>query len=114
MEVTKILLGITLFSLLSIIYARIGIWAIVISSLIYCVKSMTKILFGVPLFSLLFLVYIRIRIFTIEVKANTQQVLAAPAQTGKPLRLHRPSRVTSYPTDWVPYRMVDPWIKVSR
>ena len=62
---------------------------------------MTKILIGVPLFSLLFLVDARIRICTIEVMANTQQVLAAPAQTGKPLWLHRPSRVTSCPTDFV-------------
>ena len=54
MEVTKILLGIPLFSLLSLVYARIGIWAIVISSLISSIKSMTKILLGIPLFSLLF------------------------------------------------------------
>ena len=69
---------------------------------------MTKILLGVPLFSLLFIVYARIRISTIEVTANTQQVLAVTAQTGKLLRLHRPSRVTSWPTEWVPYSMVDP------
>ena len=49
---------------------------IVTSSLIPSVISMTKILLGVPLFSLFFLVYARIRISTIEVKANTQQVLA--------------------------------------
>ena len=69
---------------------------------------MTKISLGVPLFSLLFLVYARIGICTIEVTANTQQVLAVPAQTGKPLQLHRPIRVTSWPTDWIPYSMVDP------
>ena len=56
----------------------------------------------------------RIRISTIEVKANTQQVLAVSALTGKPLRLHRPSRVTSCLSDWVPDSMVDPWIKFSR
>ena len=43
----------------------------------------------------------RIRISTIEVTANTQQVLAFPDQTGKLLRLHRPSRVTSCPTEFV-------------
>ena len=56
MEVTKILLGIPLFSLLSLVYSRIGIGAIVVSSLISSVKSMTKILLGIPLFSLLFMV----------------------------------------------------------
>ena len=81
---------------------------IVISSLISSVKSMTNILLGIPPFSLLFLVYTRIRICTIEVRANTHQVLAVPDQTGKPLRLHRPIRVTSWPTDWGPYSMVDP------
>ena len=74
---------------------------ILISSLISSVKSMTKILLGVPLFSLLSLVYARIGICTIEVTANTHQVLAVPAQTAKPLRLHRPSRVNSRPTDFV-------------
>ena len=69
---------------------------------------MTNILIVVPLFSPLFLVYTRIRICTIEVTANTQQVLAVPAQTGKLLRLHRPIRVTSWPTDWLTYSMVDP------
>ena len=67
---------------------------IVISSLISSVKSMTKILLGVPLFSLLFFVYARIRICTIEVTANTQQVLAVPSQTAKPLRLHSVRYVT--------------------
>ena len=38
---------------------------------------------------------------TIEAPENTQQVLAVPAQTAKPLRLHRPSRVTSFPTVFV-------------
>ena len=60
---------------------------------------MTQIFLGVPLFSLLLLVYVRIRISTIEVTANTQQVLDVPAQTDKMLRQHRPSRVTSCPTD---------------
>ena len=81
---------------------------IVISSLIYSVKSTTNILLGVPLFSLLFLVYVRIIICTIEVTANTQQVLSVPAQTVKPLQLHRPIRFTSCPTDWIPYAMFDP------
>ena len=43
----------------------------------------------------------RIRISTKEVKVNTQQVLAGSALTGKPLRLHRPSRVASCLTDFV-------------
>ena len=47
----------------------------------------------------------RIRISTKEVKANTQQVLAGLAQMGKPLRLHRPSRVASCLPDFV-YRKV--------
>ena len=59
---------------------------------------MTKILLGIPLFSPLSLVYARIGICTIEVTVNIQQVLAVPAQTAEPLRLHRPSRVTSFPT----------------
>ena len=71
-------------------------------------------LLGVPLFSLLFLVYSRIRIITIEVTANAQQVLVVSALTGKPLRLHRPIRVTSCLPDWVPESMVDTRIKVSR
>ena len=69
---------------------------------------MTKILLGVPLFSLISLVYVRIGIGTIEVTANIQQVIAVPDQTAKPLRLHRPSRVTSYLTDWIPYAMEIP------
>ena len=60
---------------------------------------MTKILLGIPLFSLLSFVYAIFVIGTIEVTANTQQVLAVPAQTDKPLRQHRPSRVTICPTD---------------
>ena len=87
---------------------------IVSSSLISSVISMTKILPGVPLFSLLFLICARIRISTIEVKANTQQVLAVSALTGKPLRLHRPSRVASCLPDWLPDNMADSWGKVSR
>ena len=62
---------------------------------------MTKNLLGVPLFYLLFLVYARIRISTKEVKVNTQQVLAVSDLTGKPLRLHRPSRVISCLMDFV-------------
>ena len=57
---TKILLGIPLFSLLSLVYARIGIGAIVVSYLISFVKYMTKILLGIPPFSLLSLVHARI------------------------------------------------------
>ena len=56
----------------------------------------------------------RIRISTKEVKVNTQQVLAVSDLTGKPLRLHRPSRFASCLLDWVPDSMADPWIKVSR
>ena len=56
---------------------------------------------GSPIFFILFLVYARIRISTIEVTANTQQVLVILSQTGKPLRLHRPSRVTSCLTDFL-------------
>ena len=51
---------------------------------------------------------VSVGIGTIEVTANTQRVLAVSAQTGKPLRQHRPSQVNSWPTDWVPYSMVDP------
>ena len=40
-----------------------------------------------------------------EVKVNTQQVLAVSARTGKPLRLHRPSRVASCLPDFI-YRTV--------
>ena len=69
------------------------------------VKSMTKILLGIPLFSLLFIVFARIGICTIEVTANTQQVLAVPAQTAKLLQLHIPSRFISCRTGFV-YRML--------
>ena len=79
--------------------------AIVISSLFSSVKYMTKNLPGISLFSLICLVYARIRICTIEVTANTQQVLDVPAQKVKPLRLHRTSRVTSCPKDFV-YRTI--------
>ena len=86
-----------------VLFSVLFIFPLVVNSfLISSVKSMTKILIGVPLFSLLFFVYARIRISRIEFTANTQQMLAVPAQKGKPLRLHRPSRVTSCPTDWVP------------
>ena len=50
----------------------------------------------------------RIRISMIEVKANTQQVLDVSSLTGKLLRLHIPSRFTSWLSDWVPDTMVDP------
>ena len=43
----------------------------------------------------------RIRISTKEVKVNTQQMLSGSARKGKPLRLHRPSRVASYLPDFV-------------
>ena len=75
---------------------------------------MTKILLGIPLFSLLSLVYARIGIGTIEVTANTQQVLDVPDQTAKLLRLHRPSRVTSCPTDFVYRTLWQSLIEVSR
>ena len=84
------------------------------SSLISSVISITNILPGVPLFSLFCLVYAIIRISTIEVKANTQQVLAVSDLTGKPLWLHIPSWVASCLPDWVPGSMSDPWVKVSR
>ena len=51
---TKILLVILLFSLLSLVHAVIGLGAIFISSLISFVKYMTKILLGIPRFSILF------------------------------------------------------------
>ena len=47
----------------------------------------------------------RIRISTKEFKVNTQQVLAGSAITGKPLQIHRPSRVASCLPDFV-YRTV--------
>ena len=88
--------------------------AIVISSLFSSVKSTTKILLGIPLFSLLYLVYTIIRIGTIEVTANTQQVLAVPDQTAKPLRLHIPSRVTSFRTGFVYRTLWQSLIEVRR
>ena len=39
---------------------------------------------------------------------------AVSDQAGKPLRLHRPSRFTSWLPDWLPDSMADTWIKVSR
>ena len=87
------------------------------SSLISSVISMTKIMLGVSLFSILFLVYARIRISAKEVKVNTQRVLAVSALTGKPLRLHRPSRVASclpdfvYQTVWlIPESRLGGWV----
>ena len=47
----------------------------------------------------------RIRFSTKEFKVNTQQVLAVSALTGKPLQLHRLSRVASCLSDFV-YRTV--------
>ena len=87
---------------------------IVISKLLSSVKSINKLFLGIPLFSLLSLVYSRIRFITKEFKVNTQKVLDFSALTGKPLQLHRPSRVVSCLPDWVPDSMADPWIKVSR
>ena len=52
----------------------------------------------VPVLCFPFAYKVRIGIGTIEVTANTQQVLAVPTQTAKPLQEHRPSRVTSCPT----------------
>ena len=75
---------------------------------------MTKMLLGIPLFSLLSLVYAIIVIGTIEVTENTQQVLAVPAQTAKPLRLHRPSRFTSCPMGFVYCKLWQSLIEVSR
>ena len=75
---------------------------------------MTKHLLGIPLFSPLSLVYARIGIGTIEVTENIQQVLAVPAQMAKPLRLHRPIRVTSFPTGFVYCTLWQSLYKVSR
>ena len=74
---------------------------------------MTKILLAIPLFSLLFIVFARIGICTIEVTANTQQVLAVPAQTAKLLQLHIPSRVTSCRTGFVYCTLWQSLIEVS-
>ena len=60
---------------------------------------MTKTLLGIRVFFILSLVYAIIGIGTIEVTANTQKVLAVLTQKAKTLRQHRPSRVTSCPTD---------------
>ena len=46
-----------------------------------------------------------IRIGTIVIPANTHQVLTVNAQTAKSIRQHRPRRVPSFPTEWVPYAM---------
>ena len=67
--------------------------------------EVTKILLGIPFFSLLSLVYDRMGIGTIGITAFTHQVLNIKAQTAKPLRQHRPRRVPSCPTDWLPYAM---------
>ena len=42
-----------------------------------------------------------------EFEVNTQQVLAVLALTGKPLRLHRPSRCASCLLEWVTDSMAD-------
>ena len=72
----------------------------------------TKILLGIPLSSFLFFVCARIGIGTIEILANTPQVLTVKAQTAESLQRHRPRRILSCPTDWVPYAMRIPY-KVS-
>ena len=56
----------------------------------------------------------RIGFSTKEFMVNTQQVLAALAQTGNQLRLHRTSRFASWMPDWLPYSMAETWIKVNR
>ena len=56
----------------------------------------------------------RIGFRTKEFEVNTQQVLAASAQTGKQLLLHRPSRFASLMPDWLPDSMADTGNKVSR
>ena len=75
--------------------------------------EVTKILLGIPLFYLLSLVYARIGIGTIEVTANVQQVLDVTSQTSKPLRQHRPSRVTSCPTDLDTVRYGNPCTRLA-
>ena len=54
---------------------------------------------------------VSIGIGTIEFTANTQQVLAVPSQTAKPLRLHKPIRAASCLTDFV-YRTL--WKPLNR
>ena len=56
----------------------------------------------------------RIGFSTKEFEVNNQQVLAASAQTGKQLRLHRPIRFASWMPDWLPDSMAYTWIKVNR
>ena len=46
-----------------------------------------------------------IRIGTIGIPENTHQVLTVKSQTAVPLRQHKPRRVPSCPTEWVPYAM---------
>ena len=70
--------------------------------------EVTKILLGIPLLSLLFFIYARIGIGRIGIAANTHQVLNVKAQTAVPLQQHRPRRVTSWTTDWLPYAMIIP------
>ena len=55
----------------------------------------------------------RIGFRTKEFEVNTQQVLAASAQTGKQLRLHIPSGFTSLMPDWLPDSMAATGNKVS-
>ena len=59
----------------------------------------------VPVLWFPFAYKVGIGIGKIEVMENTQQVLAVPTQTAKPLRQHRPIQVTSCPTDWLLYAM---------
>ena len=82
--------------------------AIVFSWILSSVESMTKFLLGITLFSLLYFVYAIIGIGTIGITVNTHQVLTIKAQTAKLLRQHRPSRVPSCLTDWIPYAMASP------
>ena len=56
---------------------------------------------------------VRIGIGTIEVTANTQQVLAVPDQTAKPLRQKIPSRVTSCQTDLDTVRYGNPCTRLA-
>ena len=49
-----------------------------------------------------------------EFEVNTQQVPAASDQTGKQIRLHRPSRFASLMPDWLPDSMANTGNKVNR
>ena len=67
----------------------------------------------VPVLCFPFAYKVCIVIRTIEVTANTQQVLAVTTQTDKPLRQHRPSRVTSCPTDLDTVRYGNPCTRLT-